>query len=104
MQNRPFFSICTEVTNRAETIIRTIISIEEQIFLNFEFIINSQEFKQFSRPQGDVEKLLNSLPKLTTFEIVDRMRSGLKIEEHVYNPLQKDEFDRTCKEFQTYSK
>lgn len=39
MQNRPYFSVCTEVTNRAETIIRTIISIEEQIFLNFEFII-----------------------------------------------------------------
>ena len=35
----PFFSICTEVTNRGKTIRRTIESIAQQTYRNFEYII-----------------------------------------------------------------
>ena len=45
----------------------------------FEFILNSTEFKAFARPQGDVEKLLNSLPKMTAVDITVRMQESLNI-------------------------
>lgn len=38
-ESRPFFSVCTEVTNRAPTIARTIASIAAQTFRDFEYII-----------------------------------------------------------------
>lgn len=53
----------------------------------------------FSRPQGDVEKLLGKLPNLTPMQIVDRMRESLGIEEHLYDPIQLDTFDQQCHEF-----
>lgn len=65
----------------------------------FDFVLNSAEFKAFSRPQGDIDKLLSNLPKMTAEEIVNRMREATKIDEHMYNPIQKEGFDRECKEF-----
>jgi len=56
----------------------------------FDFILNSEEFKAFSRPQGDVDKLLSNLAKIQTSDIVARMRTALKIDEAMYDPLQKD--------------
>lgn len=45
--NFPFFSICTEVTNREKTIRRTIESIARQTYRNFEYIIiNNQSDDQ----------------------------------------------------------
>jgi hypothetical protein len=37
-------------------------------------------------------------------EIVDRFRESLKIEDHMYNPLQKDKLDLNCKQFQHFAK
>lgn len=70
----------------------------------FDFVLNSIEFKNFSRPQGDVEKLLNSMPKMTATEITERLKESLKIEDHMYNPIQKEKLDRECKEFQHFSR
>ena len=70
----------------------------------FDFIINSVEFKTFSRPNGDIDKLLTSLPRISTSEITDRLRTSLKIEEHLYNPIVKDKLDRECKEFQHFTR
>jgi hypothetical protein len=36
----------------------------------FDFVLNSQEFSIFARPNGDVEKMLGHVPKATTAEIV----------------------------------
>jgi hypothetical protein len=39
----------------------------------FDFLINSEEFLIFARPNGDIEKILGRLPKLPTMSNVDRM-------------------------------
>ena len=70
----------------------------------FEFILNSVEFQHFSRPQGDIEKLLNSLPPMSSMEIVERLRSSLNLEEHMYDPIKKEALDRECKEFQHFAR
>ena len=43
------------------------------------FIVNSEEFLCFSRPQGDIEKILGKLTKLPTSQIIERVRSALDI-------------------------
>ena len=70
----------------------------------FEFILNSVEFQHFSRPQGEVEKLLNSLPAMTSSEIVERLQTSLNIEAHMYDPVKKESLDRECKEFQHFAR
>ena len=43
----------------------------------YDFIINSQEFQIFARPQGlDVEKSLNKLPKLSHSQLYDRLKEA----------------------------
>lgn len=43
----------------------------------YDFIINSQEFQIFARPQGlDVEKSLNKLPKLSSSQLYDRLKEA----------------------------
>lgn len=43
----------------------------------FEFLVNSKEFMIFSRPAGDIDKLLGQVPKLPSYEIVDKFREVL---------------------------
>jgi sorting nexin-1/2 len=70
----------------------------------FPFLINSKEFLIFSRPTGDIDKLLGAVPKSTPNEQVDQMRQSLSIEDHLYDPIQKDRLDNQCKEFQAYAR
>jgi hypothetical protein len=70
----------------------------------FGFIIDSPEFMAFSRPNGDVNRALDTLSKPLIPDVVERMRVALKIEDHMYNPLQKDKLDLTCKQFQHFAK
>lgn len=65
----------------------------------FSFVIDAPEFMAFSRPNGDVSRALDTLGKPLIPDVVDRMRTALKIEDHMYNPLQKDKLDLTCKQF-----
>ena len=53
----------------------------------FPFILNSKEFQCFSRPQGDITKSLGNMQKLSSNEMVDRMRESLTIEDHLYDPI-----------------
>ena len=48
---------------------------------NLPHILNSDEFKIFSRPSGDVEKMLNMLPKMTPEALVERYKLSLHIDE-----------------------
>lgn len=70
----------------------------------FPFIINSEEFATFARPQGDVEKLLGKMPNLTAVQVAERMREALSIEEHLYDPLELDGFEQQCQEFSHFHK
>jgi hypothetical protein len=59
----------------------------------YEFILNSQEFKIFSRPSGDIEKMLGAIPKSNSIEIVEKYKEIFKIEVHLYDPIAKDKLD-----------
>ena len=37
-------------------------------------------------------------------EIVERLRTALEIEEHMYDPVKKESLDRECKEFQHFAR
>ena len=47
----------------------------------FDFIIESKEFKIFSRGQGDVDEQLSKLPKQTPLAILQKYRLSFKIDE-----------------------
>lgn len=70
----------------------------------FEFLLESSEFKIFSRPNGDIEKLLGNMPKMNTMETVEKYKDALNIEYHLYDPIMKDKLNTQCQEFQHFSK
>lgn len=40
----------------------------------YDFLLNSEEFLVFSRPNGVVEKILEKIPKLPTLSILERTK------------------------------
>ena len=44
------------------------------------------------------------MQKLSSNEMVDRMRESLNIEDHLYDPIQKDKLDQQCKEFAHFAR
>jgi hypothetical protein len=70
----------------------------------FPFILNSAEFKIFTRPTGDIEKMFKASPKVMTWEIVEKMKTCLEINEELFDPIQKNDFEMACKDFQDYAK
>lgn len=59
----------------------------------FEFMLESSEFKIFTRPNGDIEKLMSAVPKMTTADQVEKYQENLGIEVHLYDPIAKDKLD-----------
>jgi hypothetical protein len=59
----------------------------------FEYILNSSEFTIFTRPAGEIDKVLGQVPKASTMEIVEKYREVLGIEEHMFDPIAKDKLD-----------
>jgi len=57
-----------------------------------QFIIDSDEFTMFSRPNGDVKKLLSRLPKMPTSQIIERIRKGADINERMYDLSEREKF------------
>jgi len=47
----------------------------------YEYITNSIEFKTFSRGKGEVDKLLDKLPKQTPMEVLQKFRANFEINE-----------------------
>jgi len=70
----------------------------------FEYILNSQEFTIFSRPNGDSEKMLGAVPKSSSGDIVEKYREVLGIQEHMVDPIEKDKLDQQCLEFSHFAK
>ena len=66
----------------------------------FDFIIESQEFQLFARPQGmDVAKCLERLPKLTSSQQYDRLCQWTSINDTLYDVIQKEQFSNRITEF-----
>lgn len=45
-------------------------------------LLNSDEFKLFARPSGDIEKMLNMIPRQTPSSLVERYKHNLHIDEY----------------------
>lgn len=65
----------------------------------YDFILNSQEFLCFSRPKGDIEKIIGAIPKASSAEIVTKYKDILNIQVHLYDQIARDKLDNQCKEF-----
>ena len=72
----------------------------------YDFIINSQEFQIFARPQGlDVEKSLSKLPKLSSAQLYDRLKEATMTDDSEFNDDDVQAKLRTkLEEFQAYIK
>jgi len=70
----------------------------------YDFILNSQEFTIFSRPSGDIIKMLDMVPKTSSGDIVEKYKDILGIQMHLYDPIARDKLDNQCKEFQHFAK
>lgn len=47
----------------------------------FDYIVFSKEFKVFVRGQGEIDKVLQALPKQTPLQILEKYRLNFKINE-----------------------
>lgn len=58
----------------------------------FDFLINSEEFVLFSRPNGDIEKLLQRLPRIATANACEKIRKAGDINEKRYDLTDKERY------------
>jgi hypothetical protein len=64
-----------------------------------EFLLNSEEFALFSRPSGDIEKMLQKISRLPTMTIVERIRQVTSINEKRYDMVDKERYRNNLIEF-----
>jgi len=70
-----------------------------------DFIINSEEFRIFARPgAGDVEKMLDRLPKIPFGTMVERTREVGNINERMYDFADKERFSGAITEFAFFAR
>jgi FixJ family two-component response regulator len=53
----------------------------------------------FSRPNGDLEKLLQKLPKLPTATLIERMQKVTDVNQRMYDLTEKERFNNSIIEF-----
>ena len=70
----------------------------------YDFIINSEEFKMFSRPQSDIQKTLLRQPRLSTLALGERLSAAFDIQTHLFDNYQKDQLSNTIVEFNMFAK
>jgi hypothetical protein len=69
-----------------------------------EFIINSDEFLMFSRPNGDIEKMLTRLPRIPTSSMIERLHKATNIDERKYDLSDREKFKSIIIEFSYFVK
>lgn len=71
----------------------------------YDFIVNSQEFQIFARPQGlDVEKSLNKLPKLSSTQLYDRLKEATMTDDTELSVEDRNTLESKLTEFTVYIK
>ena len=54
-------------------------------------MLESPEFQVFARPNnGNIDKQLDAMPKMSTAEIVVKLREATGIQEHMYEAIEKE--------------
>ena len=69
-----------------------------------EFIVNSEEFLIFARPNGDIIKNFSALKKLPTAILNDRLSTSLDVKERNYDLTEKEQFSNVIIEFSFFAK
>lgn len=70
-----------------------------------DFLINSEEFRIFARPaSGDVEKMLERLPRVPYGTMIERTREVTNIQERLYDFADKERFNGIVTEFSFFAK
>lgn len=67
-------------------------------------MIESYEFNIFSRPIGDIQKLLGALPKPSMTEIAEKYEETFQIQVHFYGLSRKEELKEVCAGFAAFQK
>lgn len=68
-------------------------------------MINSEEFRIFARPAtGDIEKMLDRLPKIPSGTMIERTREVTNINEKLYDFADKERFNNVVIEFGFFAK
>ena len=71
----------------------------------YDFIINSQEFQIFSRPQGlEVDKSLSKLPKLSNSQLYDRLKEATQTDDENMTNQDRDIIEIQMNEFMVFVK
>jgi len=47
----------------------------------YDYIVYSKEFKVFARGKGEIDKVLQSLPRQTPMQVLEKYRLNFKIDE-----------------------
>ena len=70
----------------------------------YDFLLNSEEFLVFSRPNGDIEATFKRVPKLPTSKIYERIKAAVDINEKKYDLVDKERFNNNIVEFSFFVK
>jgi hypothetical protein len=71
----------------------------------YDFIINSEEFKIFARPSnGDIDKMLERLPKIPSGTLIERTREVTNVQERLFDFADKERFNNVVIEFGFFAK
>lgn len=71
----------------------------------YDFLINSEEFRIFARPSsGDVEKMLDRLPRIPSGTLIEKVREVTNVQERLFDFADKERFNNTVIEFGFFAK
>lgn len=51
----------------------------------YDYIIYSKEFKVFARGKGEIDKVLQSLPRQTPMQVLEKFRFNFSVDEEIGN-------------------
>jgi hypothetical protein len=70
----------------------------------YDFLLNSEEFLVFSRPNGDIEATYKRLPKLPTMKMYEKIKTALEINDKKFDLVDKERFHNNIVEFTFFVK
>ncbi len=70
-----------------------------------DFLINAEEYRIFSRPSsGDMDKMLERLPRLPSGTMIERLRSVTNVNDRNYDFADKERLNNIVAEFSIFAK
>ena len=70
----------------------------------YDYLLNSEEFLVFARPNGDIEAAFKRLQKMATAKIIERIKEATDINEKKYDFVEKEKFKNNIIEYSFFFK